>query len=68
MKFILEKSEWISVGKGALIAIVGSLLTYFTAFFAKTNFGEMTPIIVAVWSVLVNIARKWISSNNTETK
>ena len=68
MKFILSKEDWLSVGKGALIAIVGSLLTYVTAFFAKANFGEMTPVIVAVWSVIANIARKWISSNNTETK
>lgn len=68
MKFILEKSEWVSVGKGALVAIVGALLTYFTAFFAGANFGQYTPIVVALWSVLANIARKWVDEQNIKSK
>jgi len=69
MKFILSKEDWLSIGKGALVATVGALLTYFTAYFSGANFGQYTPIVVAIWSVVANVARKWIAQNsNTETK
>lgn len=66
MKFLLSKEDWLKIGKGALVAIVGALLTYFTTYFSGANFGQYTPIVVAVWSVIANICRKWLAENNTE--
>lgn len=52
------KAELKKVGKGALIAMAGALLTYLAQWASSTNFGEYTPIVVAVVSVLVNFGRK----------
>ncbi len=49
---------------GASVAMVGALLTYIADLIPSVNFGDMTPIVVAILSVLVNVGRKLL----TETK
>jgi len=51
------------IGKGALIAVIGVLLTYVADLIPTIDFGAYTPIVVAGFSVLANIVRKWIASN-----
>jgi hypothetical protein len=51
------------IGKGALIAVIGVLLTYVADLIPTIDFGAYTPIVVAGFSVLANIVRKWIVSN-----
>jgi hypothetical protein len=46
------------------MAIAGTLLTYVADLIPTIDFGIYTPIVVAGFSILSNIARKWI----TETK
>ncbi len=50
------------VGKGALIAGAGAVLTYALEAVPNVNFGEYTPIVMAIFTVIVNFARKWIMS------
>lgn len=52
--------EWKKVGTGALVAIGGALLTYVSTFVAGSDFGPYTPIVVAVWGIVVNVARKYV--------
>lgn len=60
--FSISKEEVVSVLKGLGIAVAGAALTYLTSYFTHTDFGVYTPIVVAVWSAIVNFARKFVPS------
>jgi hypothetical protein len=62
--FTLSSIDWKKIGVGALVAITGAVLTYLTPIITNLELGQWTPIVVAVWSVIANVVRKWI----TETK
>jgi hypothetical protein len=49
-----------SLGIGALIAAGGALLTYLAENLGNVNFGEYTPVAVAVLGILINVVRKFI--------
>lgn len=49
-----------SILKGAGIAAGGAGLTYLAQNLSSLNFGEYTPLIVAVLSILINSALKYI--------
>ena len=54
----MNKEDLIKIGKGALIASAGAALTYISAAITGLDFGEFTPLVVVVWSVFANWARK----------
>lgn len=61
-RFTLSKQDLSAIGRGALVAIGGALITYLIDILPQVNFGEMwTPIIVAVASILLNAARKYLA-------
>ena len=61
-KFSLNQADLESIGKGLLIALAGATLTYITEVIGKVSFGPIwTPLVVAFWSVLVNILRKYLA-------
>lgn len=60
MRYTLCKEDAKKIGKGAVIAILGALLTYLSEVIVDVDFGQYTPIVMAIWSVLVNIVRKWV--------
>jgi hypothetical protein len=64
--FSISSPELISVLKGLGIALGGAALTYLSAYVGHTDFGVYTPIVVAVWSVVVNFARKFIPDTSTQ--
>lgn len=47
-----------SVARGAGIAAAGAALTYLIQWVSGADFGELTPALVAVLSVLANAVRK----------
>ena len=59
-KFSLNTEDWKSIGKGLLIACGGAAITYLSSAITKIDFGVYTPVVVAFWSVIVNILRKYI--------
>lgn len=65
----LDRSDIEKIGKGAMIALAGAVLTYGTDILAMTvteqSLGQFYPVVMAVWSVIVNAARKWIANNRT---
>lgn len=61
-RFSLNSADIISLGKGLLIACAGAALTYLTEQIPNVDFGQLTPVVVAAWSILANIVRKYISS------
>ena len=54
--------DWSKIFKGFLIAAVGAMLTYGTEALPSIDLGSFTPIVVAGWSVLVNVVRKWLEA------
>lgn len=59
-RFQFNGEDLRKVGKGALIAGAGALLTYAAEWASETDFGDMTPVIVALASFLVNAGWKWL--------
>jgi len=55
----LNKADWKKIGKGALIAIGGAIVTYLQTAIPSMEIGPTwTPLLMAANSVLVNIALK----------
>lgn len=63
---MLNRTDWKKVGIGAVIAVIGAFLTYLAESVSQFDFGQYTPVVVAVLSVVVNIGRKWLATLKTE--
>lgn len=62
-QFSLNREDAISILKGLIVALVGAALTYFSQVVAQTDFGQYTPIVVAIFSVIANVIRKWLEGS-----
>ncbi len=60
--YSFSKADLIKIGKGLGIAVLGAALTYLASYVSNTNFGVYTPVVVAVFSVLVNAIRKFVAN------
>lgn len=49
---------------GAAVAAIGAAVTYITDASTTIDWGVWTPAVVAFWSVVANIIRKWISETS----
>ena len=58
----MKREDLNKILKGAGIAIGGALLTYATQIPEMVDFGEWQPLAVAIFSILINIGRKFIAS------
>ena len=61
-KMNLNKEDGIKIAKGAAIAVGGALIVYVAEIIPNVNFGEWTPIVVGVASIILNAARKWLEN------
>ena len=59
-RFSLNKEDGKKILVGALMAIIGALLTYITETIGQIELGDYTPTVVALWSITANIARKYL--------
>ena len=59
----LNKEDLNKIIKGAIIAIVGALLTYLSQVITTIDFGAYTPIVVAFWGIVVNTIDKYLRNN-----
>lgn len=62
-KYTLNKNDLEKIAVGAGIAVGGALLTYIAQMVTQIDFGPYTPIIVAVVSIFINSARKFLQGN-----
>ncbi len=60
-RYKLNKVDGLKIAKGAVIAVSGAFLTYLMEVVAQTDFGTYTMSIVAVSSILINVAMKLLS-------
>jgi hypothetical protein len=61
-RFQLNKTDIKKIVTGMSIAVGGALLTYCAELLPNVDFGQYTAIAVAVFSVLINTARKFIET------
>lgn len=60
-RFTLNKDDGQAILRGALVAIGGALVTYLLEVLPSVDFGEYTPVVVAILGILLNSARKWVT-------
>lgn len=60
--FTFTKENLIKIAKGAGIAIGGALLTYLAQFISDTDFGQWTPVVVALGGIIINAGREFLKN------
>lgn len=60
-KYSFNKEDLKKIALGALVAVIGAFLTYVMEQLPNVDFGVHTPFVVAVVSIAVNGARKFIT-------
>lgn len=63
-KYTLNHEDGKKLWKGLLVAVGGALITYVAQIVGEIDFGTWTPAVVAVSSVLVNAARKFLAGKS----
>jgi hypothetical protein len=66
-KYTLSLTDLKKIGKGCVLALIGAVLTYLTDLIPNVDFGTFTPVVVAAWSVLANIVRKFLTNQTMES-
>jgi len=59
----LNKDNLIKIAKGSGIAMGGALCVYLLEIIPSIDFGALTPMIVAVASILINSLRETLKDN-----
>lgn len=59
---MMTDEEFAKIGKGFLIAIGGALVVYFFAYLDFIDVNAITPLMVALASVIINAIRKYFTS------
>ena len=62
VRYTFNKEDGKSILKGLGIAVGGAALTYLAGLLPNLEFGEFTPVVVALFSVLINAGRKFIEN------
>ncbi len=60
-RLTIDTTGWKKIGKGALIAGAGAVLTYLAEVIPGIDFGVYTPLIVALAGIAINACIKFIS-------
>jgi len=60
-KLIKQDLKKLAIGAG--VALLGALATYLQDSIPNLDFGQYTPVVVAINSILVNAIRKFIVSS-----
>lgn len=63
-RFKLNQEDVTKILVGASIAMGGALLTYVAQIVTEIDFGVYSPMVVAISSILINAARKFIEGLN----
>lgn len=59
-KYTLTQTDLKKIAMGAAVALGGAALTYLSEVVIDTDFGVYTALVVALASVAINAARKWL--------
>lgn len=59
-KFTFTKENLIKIAKGILISGGAAILTYLAQFISETDFGQWTPVVVALGGIIINAGREFL--------
>lgn len=62
-RYKLVKIDLAKIGRGLLIAIGATILTYTADTIPNVDFGVYSPLAMGFFSVLINFARKYLTKN-----
>ena len=65
-KYKLDRADGAKILKGAIVAVLGALLTFLTDLLPRVELNEWSPLVMAVWSVVVNSALKFLMNLSPE--
>lgn len=74
-RFQLNKTDLWKIGRGFLIVMAGTALTYFSAIVLKINwvipvgneqFLNLTPLAIPLFSLVIDTVRKFLNNYQTE--
>lgn len=60
-RFTLNETDWKAIVRGAGVALGSALITYLIELLPSVDFGEMTPMVVAIAGILLNSGRKYLA-------
>ena len=60
-KYTLNKEDLKSIGKGAVIALAGTLLTYLAEMIPNVSFGQYSELVAMLLMIGINAGRKYIA-------
>lgn len=58
-KYSFDKETLVKIGKGILIAGGGAAAVYALEVASTLDFGQFTPIAVAICSILINVVKEY---------
>ena len=64
-RFQLNYTDWDKILTGAIIASAGALFTYLLEILPQVDFGDLSPMVVAIASILINTIKKWIEGKKS---
>ena len=65
-KYQLNKEDGKRILLGLGVAVGGAVLTYLSELLPNVDWGNWTPVVVSLASVLVNAGRKWLKDYTKE--
>lgn len=60
-RFTLNETDWKAIARGASVALGSALITYLIELLPNVDFGEYTPMVVAIAGILLNSGRKYLA-------
>jgi len=61
--YSFDKETMKKIARGAAIAGGGAALTYLLQVIASTDFGDFTPVVVAVCGIALNALKEWMKGD-----
>lgn len=65
-KYSLNSTDLGKIGKGAVVVMLGAILTYLSSIIPNIDFGVWTPVVVAGWTVVVDILRRYLTDYTSQ--
>jgi hypothetical protein len=59
IKNSFDRETLLKIGRGALIAGGGVMAVYILEAITKMDFGQATPLVVGVASIIINAIKEW---------
>jgi hypothetical protein len=74
-KYTLNKTDLWKIGRGLLVTVVATILTYIASIYANVNYTitvgqgqvlNLTPFLIPIIGAGLELARRWLTNYQTE--